>query len=252
MTNSSGKNHAAAAIAWLAYLLLTLWLALALAWKTSALLGYGYPFWYEQMAIQEHISQYAPKHPYKRGFSQLPPEQHQQAFAQIVDAVHNDGEGLATLTYPGPGGAPVTLLDADETGHLEDVATLMSRLDRLTLLVLPLWVLCALAVSRLGKPSRKARLVSVAVLVVVVALPLLFIGPKQVFYILHEWVFPPDHPWFFYWNESLMSTLMKAPFLFGGIAAMIGLLALPFAWLVYRAGLAAPSILRARGASARI
>jgi hypothetical protein len=49
----------------------------------------------------------------------------------------------------------------------------------------------------------------------------LIIGSKKVFYYLHTWIFPPEHPWFFYYQDSLMTTLMKAPDLFGLIAALL-------------------------------
>jgi hypothetical protein len=39
-------------------------------------------------------------------------------------------------------------------------------------------------------------------------------------------VFPPGHAWFFYYEDSLMTTLMQAPHLFGFIAVAIGVLAL--------------------------
>ena len=59
-------------------------------------------------------------------------------------------------------------------------------------------------------------------LLAAVGLVLLIAGPTAVFYQLHIWIFPDDHQWFFYYQESLMSTMMKAPDLFGGIGATIG------------------------------
>jgi hypothetical protein len=43
---------------------------------------------------------------------------------------------------------------------------------------------------------------------------------------MHILVFPDDHQWFFYYQDSLMSTLMKAPDLFAGIAIQIVLVGL--------------------------
>ena len=251
MTNCYVKNHVAAGSVWLVYLLLSLWLALIVAWKASAALGYGYPFWYERLAIGDHISQYAPQHPYKPGFSQLPAEQHHQAFAQIAAAVHRGGAGLEQIAYAGPAGVDVTLLDKDEVGHLQDVAALMKGLERATLVALPAWLLAGLLVISQGVPSVAARMVSLMALGLSVALPVLVWGPKAVFYSLHEWIFPPGHPWFFYWNESLMSTLMKAPYLFGGIASRIGVMALPLWWLIYRSGITLAGRIRARGLRGR-
>ena len=45
---------------------------------------------------------------------------------------------------------------------------------------------------------------------------------------MHEWVFPAEHQWFFYYQESLMTVLMKAPDLFGAIAILIAVLGIGF------------------------
>ena len=57
------------------------------------------------------------------------------------------------------------------------------------------------------------------------------------FYQFHIWLFPADHEWFFYWQDSLMSTLMKAPVLFGGIAVVLVGGTLVLTPLFYRGGL---------------
>jgi hypothetical protein len=56
------------------------------------------------------------------------------------------------------------------------------------------------------------------------------VGPVQVFYVLHELVFPAGHEWFFYYQDSLMSMMMQAPNLFGPIAVL---------WLVLAFSIAA-------------
>ncbi|MFT7095179.1 MAG: hypothetical protein ACJAV3_002995, partial [Alcanivorax sp.] len=50
-------------------------------------------------------------------------------------------------------------------------------------------------------------------------------------------LFPAENEWFFYWQDSLMSTLMKAPVLFGGIAAAIAIGALLLIPVLYWFGL---------------
>lgn len=236
MTNQTFKHHAIGGCSWLLFLLASVWLGLFAGWKLSAMAGYAYPFWYDVMDIGTHIATYAPQHPYKSGFEQLPPEQHWQAFAQIADAVARGGDGLASITYTGPAGLPVQLLDGDERGHLGDVAHLFSVLEWLTLSLVPVWLLAGAVSQWLGKPTMKVRLWALVSLVSCVVLPLVLAGPKTVFYWLHVWVFPPEHPWFFYWDESLMSTLMKAPDLFAGIAAMITVMAIPVGLLAYFGG----------------
>lgn len=63
------------------------------------------------------------------------------------------------------------------------------------------------------------------------AVGVLLAGAKKFFYWLHTIVFPADHQWFFYYEESLMSTLMKAPALFAPISILLILLGLVF-WLL--------------------
>ena len=75
---------------------------------------------------------------------------------------------------------------------------------------------------------------------------LVIVGPKKLFYAFHIWVFPVEHQWFFYWEQSLMSTLMKAPDLFGGIAVALVMFGVPLAVLLYLFGLYVMRTLRAR------
>jgi hypothetical protein len=68
------------------------------------------------------------------------------------------------------------------------------------------------------------------VLLAVATAAILASGPMTVFYALHDRLFPPGHPWFFYYEDSLMTLLMQAPTLFGYIAVALVALALAL-WL---------------------
>ena len=46
------------------------------------------------------------------------------------------------------------------------------------------------------------------------------IGPQRVFYSLHEWVFLGMAPWHFYFQDSLMTTMLTEP-LFGSISILL-------------------------------
>lgn len=236
MTKHSAYDHAQKTLLWLLFGLLGLWLALALAWWLSARVDYGYPLWYQWLAIDQHIERYAPANRGKRAFEQLTAAQHQQLFADIVAAVHNQGEGLAEIDYHAPGWPPQRLLIDTEIRHLQDVAALLTLATRVSGAVALLWLLLLPVVSRTPLPSRRARVLAVSLLLASVAALLLLAGPKVVFYQLHEWLFPPDNPWFFYWEESLMSTLMKAPVLFGAIAVQIAALAALLLWPLQHGG----------------
>jgi hypothetical protein len=65
-----------------------------------------------------------------------------------------------------------------------------------------------------------------ALLLILMTAAFMIWGAKAIFYQMHILVFPDDHQWFFYYQDSLMSTLMKAPDLFAGIAIQIVLVGL--------------------------
>lgn len=243
MTNRNQTVQAKNAFLWLLYILATGWLAISLAWSVYARFDYGYGFWYDQLAIGAHIQRYVPKHPDKADFAQLPKTQHVAAFRQISKAVHGRGADLASLRYQVNGvGRP--LLDQAEVLHLQDVARLLRLAGWATWPVLVLWVVLAWYLGRQPLPSWRFRAGISAGLVVVGAVLLAVLGAKQIFYTLHVWLFPPEHQWFFYWELSLMSAMMKAPDLFGGIAVVLALLAMPAGWVLYRLGLVAGVRLR--------
>jgi len=244
MTKPAIKRQNAATLVWFAYAVISVLLAVLTSWALYSKINYGYPFWYQQLAIGEHIQEYGPQNRFKSGLELLPAEQHWKAFEQISHAVHHHGDGLATILYQPPGQAPRTLLHAAEVQHLQDVANLIDRGRALFWITLMLWLPLAFAACRLGLPSMRRRLAS-AVIASGAGLAWLGIaGPSKVFYQFHLWLFPADHQWFFYWQDSLMSTLMKAPVLFGGIAAVIALGALFLVPAFYWLGLGAAAKLQ--------
>ena len=73
--------------------------------------------------------------------------------------------------------------------------------------------------KRIKLPSAKRLAVMSFVWLGLIFLVLL-LGPEKIFNQLHIWAFPEDNQWFFYYEESLMSTMMKAPHLFAYISAI--------------------------------
>ncbi len=219
---------------WLGYAACVLVLALGLAWSVCAQFDYGYRFWYQTLHIEQHIDRYAPQNRYHRpDLERLSPRQHQALFHRIRVAVHNGGEGLEQIDYRNRYGRPLPLLRDAEVRHLRDVANLIDVGRWLMLAAAVLALTCAWLLRRRVLPGWGARLAATALPLAALALWLLVAGPTAVFYQFHIWLFPADHEWFFYWQDSLMSTLMKAPVLFGGIAAMIGAGAALLAPLLY-------------------
>ena len=111
--------------------------------------------------------------------------------------------------------------------HLQDVANLIDTLKWIVSALAIFWLLNILRLWRGRKylPSGK-QLVFSAVLKLGILGVILSFGPEAVFNQLHLWIFPENHQWYFYYEESLMSTMMKAPDLFAYIAGMMALVSL--------------------------
>lgn len=239
MTNVTGSGQAKNTFIWLAYGLMSVWLAVAVAWSVYARFDYGYGLWYQALDIDRHIERYAPHNTARPGFAGLSPAEHHAAFHAIRVAVHAQGEGLEEIHYRAPDGASHSLLNEAEVEHLQDVAHLLRQATLITLGLIPVWLAAAWLRSRHAPPAWPVRLGWTLIAVLGVVAALILIGPTRVFYAFHEWLFPPDHQWFFYWEESLMSTLMKAPDLFGAIAAVLAAAGLALTPILYLAGIMA-------------
>jgi len=198
--------------------------SLWLAWVSLASVDFLYPAWYRALDIDGHIERYAPQNRYRRGFEQTTPEERARIFGEVVDAIHDDGRGLADIRYHDPQGRDLgPVFHEAEIIHLQDVARLVGRLLPVGGLALA-WTLVHLGlIRRFGWPVPSlARVVVATLATVAVGLAaLLAVGFRTVFYALHEAIFPPGHQWFFYYQDSLMSTMMKAPWLFAAIGAVL-------------------------------
>lgn len=214
------------------YGLLTYILALSMAWFILAQADFLYGFWHDNVGIKEGIEQYGPQNRYRPGFADTTREQRIELFAAINEAVHNDGRGLEKITYRTPTSqGPQTLLRTPEIIHLKDVAILLNKLFVIVVAVFIGWPLATyiLYARSSGLPSVKSQLAGIGLLMVAVTVALLLFGAENVFNQLHIWVFPDEHQWFFYYQDSLMSTMMLAPRLFAWIAmALAGLSLLLF------------------------
>lgn len=194
---------------------------LAASWLSLARFNYAYGVWYELFEIEQHIDIFGPQNNFKQGFAELPKAERQQAFVQISQAVHQQGEGLKTIHYH-YAGQEIQLLTKDEITHLQDVANLISWLKKTALWIAVLSFLLLVYLFKTNSLLQlKKQLLWLFGLIGVSTLVVLVVGAKKVFYQMHIWIFPEGHPWFFYYQDSLMSTMMKAPDLFAGIAVAI-------------------------------
>lgn len=194
---------------------------LSVSWWINAHFHYGYSHFYEFYDIGEHIEKFAPQNEYILGLDKLTKEQHVSLFNQISTAVHHHGKGLADIEFMLEG-KPTRLLHKAEVIHLQDVANLIDKLKAAAVMAIVLTTLLLFYLFRnKRKPKLKVQLLCLFSLIAFIAALVFVVGPTKVFYQLHIWIFPDGHQWFFYYQESLMSTMMKAPDLFGGIAVSI-------------------------------
>lgn len=219
------------------FVISVLWTAFFLAWGSLRTVDFAYPLLYRALDIDTHIAQYGPQNRFKHGFEFTSHSQRLALFGEIVDAIHSSGQGLEQIRYTDGQGRSITLLRQPEVIHLRSVARLIDRLAWVSWGMLA-GLLVSLAVLRAGRmpPPRAARVAGWSLGVVVAAIVFTLVyGPEDVFNTLHTWVFPAGEQWFFYYQESLMTTLMKAPDIFAAIAVLWLLLALVYGGIMLAA-----------------
>ncbi|WP_339073991.1 DUF1461 domain-containing protein [Teredinibacter turnerae] len=203
------------------YALLSFVTALSISWFVLALSNFGYGLWHDIGGIEEGIEKYGPLNRFKPGFADTTRAQRIDLFQQINYSVHHGGEGLAQIHYQTPSSGGVQLLlRAPEIEHLQDVANLIDFLRVVALGAILAWGIASVLLWRKrALPRLLDQCAGLAIWLLPAVVAVLIIGPETVFNFMHVQVFPPGHQWFFYYQESLMSTMMLAPVLFGWIAA---------------------------------
>lgn len=199
------------------YGLATLLVALSIAWAVLAGNNYFYGFWHDNGGIGAAIEKYGPQNRYREGFADTSREQRVQLFGKIVKAVHNHGKGLEQIFYLTPTNTPgVPLLHEAEIIHLNDVAALIDLTRYILIFACVFWLGSSafLFYKKQTLPGALAQIAGFAVIFLLCGLVILLFGWEQVFNQLHIWIFPEEHQWFFYYQDSLMSTMMWAPHLF--------------------------------------
>lgn len=194
--------------------------ALGLSWLILGQLNFSYSFWHEYDGMAAGIDRLAKTNVNKFGFEKTTKEQRADIFRQIMDSVHDGGEGLEEITFKVPGHPEQVLLVESEVIHLQDVANLVDAGLLLAFVAFVIWASSWGYViwAKTSPPSIQAQLFSMLLFLVFVAVVVFAVGPLDVFYVLHVWLFPEGNQWFFYFKESLMATLMYAPTFFGWVA----------------------------------
>ncbi|MCG7529812.1 DUF1461 domain-containing protein [Psychrobium sp. MM17-31] len=194
--------------------------ALLITWWLLSAVDFFYPTFYQWLDIGQTINEFGPQNRFKEGFATTSMPQHFEYFSQIVTAINNGGEGLATISYP-YNGQHVPLLRDAEVRHLQDVANLLDNLFVAGGVIMTALMISVVYKIRKVSPfvTIKMQLVQLITFVLSLIAICWLIGFKTVFYWLHEVAFPAENDWFFYYQDSLMTTMMQAPMLFAPISA---------------------------------
>ena len=206
-----------------------------ISWFALAQLNFLYEVWHDRGGVAEHIEKFAPQNKYKIGFGETSAQERKRLFAEIIHALHLRGEGLRELKYQSPNGQKIdVLLREPEVVHLEDVARLVGLIKPVGVgsLLIGLCCLAWLYFRKSTFPPIKVLLVYGGGFFMLLVLIGNIWGPTALFYQLHRWVFPDGHQWFFYYQDSLMSTMMMAPDMFGYIAVCLAAISTLLAVLI--------------------
>jgi lipoprotein signal peptidase len=214
---------------------------LYMSWQILSQANFLYDQIYDHNDLENHINEYAALNRNgKESFALTDKAERVQIFNDIAREINTGGEGLATISFVGAGEATRTpFLIAEERDHLRDVANLVTSLKPLgavlASLLIAFYCFCwYYKVSRfqyLWRPSGiLVSLFQIATLAVVCVAITFALGPQQTFYLLHDWAFSDKAQWYFYFEDSLMTTLMPEV-VFGNIASLIAILTI-FNWLL--------------------
>jgi len=211
------------ALVWALFAVALALASLHVTWRALAAVDFGYPVFYDVLGLGATIDRYGPENDVRPGFHRTSRAERERIFAAIARAIRNGGAGLAELRYHARDGRVLgRVLTEAEVQHLRDVAALVTAFERVgwSAWVVLLVLTGAALGSRKWPPRPRYLAVGLLGALVIASAAVFALGPEAVFYWLHEQVFPPDHQWFFYYQESLMSMMMRAPDLFAAIAVV--------------------------------
>ena len=214
---------------------------LYVSWQVLSQANFLYDQIYEHNDLGAHVNEFAPLNRNdKESFALTSKTERVRVFNDIAREINSGGGGLGSIAYtPEGAGAATPFLVEAERDHLQDVANLVSNLKPIGAVIASLliafygfcWYYKVSRYQYFWRPSgifiSLFQISAVAVLCVAITFAL---GPQQTFYLLHEWAFSDKAQWYFYFEDSLMTTLMPE-IVFANIAALLGILTV-LTWLV--------------------
>lgn len=209
-----------------------------LAWHLLAQIDFAYPTGYKLLDMDKHIAEFAPLNRHIHGFQFTQPKDHWELFAQITDSVQHNGKGLADISFSLPNNTKLPLMHTAEIIHLQDVSNLINKFYIAGSLGALIWIIFLWLAYRqkLAFPSVRNIVFGFCGGIFIITSIILSVGATKVFYWFHTKVFPDGHQWFFYYEDSLMTTLMKAPDIFAFIASLL-LIVLIIVWGLSTSGM---------------
>jgi lipoprotein signal peptidase len=215
---------------------------LYVSWQVLSQANFLYDQIYEHNNLEAHINKFAPLNRNdKESFALTSKTERIRVFSEIAREINTGGGGLGSITFTPEGtDAAITFLIEAERDHLQDVANLVSSLKPngavIASLLIAFYGFCwYYKVSRyqyFWRPSgvfvSLFQIGAVATLCVAITFA---IGPQQTFYLLHEWTFSDKAQWYFYFEDSLMTTLMPE-IVFANIASLLSITTV-LIWLIF-------------------
>lgn len=210
------KNHLTSNL----YTFSSVFVVLGLSWAILFKCNFFYSFWHDYGGLKETIEYFSPKNQHISNFENTTTTERNLVFQKISSAVHFSSDDLANISFTTKQGITKILLHQREVIHLQDVSKLINILMAIIALMTLVWSYLLWYFKQHAQllPSFKTQCSQLVLTIVLVLVLILTLGATEVFYWLHEVIFPAGHQWFFYYEDSLMSTLMSAPDLFGWIA----------------------------------
>ena len=214
---------------------------LYVSWQVLSQANFLYDQIYEHNNLEAHVNEFAPLNRNdKESFALTSKTERVRVFNDIAREINTGGGGLGSITYTPEGADAATpfLVEA-ERDHLQDVANLVSSLKPIGAVIASLliafygfcWYYKVSRYQYFWRPSGVfVSLVQIAAVAALCVAITFAIGPQQTFYLLHEWAFSDKAQWYFYFEDSLMTTLMPE-IVFANIAALLGILTV-LTWLV--------------------
>ncbi len=217
--------------AWLLLFPGLLVISLYLSWQVLASQNFLYGFFYDHTELEEFIEYFAPMNRYKPEFQYTNREERIRLFSEVLKSVEDEGKGLEKIVfYSSQGKRLGVLFHEREINHLRLVSSLIEKFKwfaylNFFIVFCCIWIILG---RRIQAPEAQRIVIAYTGLLIVVIALVMLISPARIFTLFHQIFFPETDQWFFYYQDSLMTTLMMAPKLFGYFAMVWSLLACVF------------------------